>query len=304
MRIVTYRDLKSKDGLMPLLDHAFRWVFNQTESERLIKIDPRMKDGPVGFCALEDATIIGHVGVMDIPTRTVNGDIQHVGGIYGVATLPGYTCQGVSTTLMNTAHHYFIEEGHDFSFLVTSPSLIAHSLYRKLGYSDLIEYPSAYRKTEKGKQKLNREKTRKLDIDKILSIYDDFTKDKTGFVIRDKTLMKAVAKGERIKPRQCIVSENGYLIFREDKLGVEIRELVALNAKEMDRLVSVAEHMGRESVYDRAVINSNLFDTYTSRGYMVLKRSFGVLMVKPLSKDRSFNEAYGDKFHISRLDMF
>jgi hypothetical protein len=37
---------------------------------------------------------------------------------------------------------------------------------------------------------------------------------------------------------------------------------------------------------------------------MVLKRSFGVLMMKPLSKDASFNETYGGKFYISRLDMF
>jgi predicted acetyltransferase len=241
MRIVTYRDLKSKDGLMPLMDHAFRWVFNQTEFEHSIKTDPRLKEGPVGFCALEDSLIIGQVGVMDIPTRTANGDIECVGGIYGAATLPGYTSQGVCTTLMNIAHDYFIEKGHDFSFLVTSQSLIAHSLYRRLGYSDLIEYPSAYKNIENKRQKTHAEKSPKLDFDKILKMYNIFTEDKTGFVVRDKAFMKAVAKGEQINPKQCIANKNGYMIFRDDKSGIDIREIIALNGREMDRLVDSAE---------------------------------------------------------------
>jgi len=125
MKILSYRDLKSKDGLLPLLDHAFHWVFNQRQFENLIRIDPRSKNGPVGFCAVENERIIGHVGVLDLATRTLDGKVEYVGGLYGVATLPGYTRRGVCTALMDKAHQYFKEKDCLFSFLATSPTLTA-----------------------------------------------------------------------------------------------------------------------------------------------------------------------------------
>jgi hypothetical protein len=72
MKIIPYRDLELKDGLLPLLDHAFYWIFNRRQFEDLVKIDSRLKNSPVGFCAIEDGRIIGHVGVMDLATRTLD----------------------------------------------------------------------------------------------------------------------------------------------------------------------------------------------------------------------------------------
>jgi hypothetical protein len=85
MEILAYRDLKSRDGLLPLLVNAFNWVFNETQFEDYIKIDPRVGDGPVGFCAVENGRIIGHVGVVDLATQTLNGKMEYAGGLYGVA---------------------------------------------------------------------------------------------------------------------------------------------------------------------------------------------------------------------------
>jgi predicted acetyltransferase len=139
MRIVTCKELKSKDGLLPLLDHAFNWPFSQNQFEEIISIDPRLKNSPVAFCAIENNRLIGHIGVMDLATRTLDRSIEYVGGIFGVATLPGHTQKGVCTTLMNTAHQHFKEKHYRFSFLSTSPALVAHALYEKLGYTDLTE---------------------------------------------------------------------------------------------------------------------------------------------------------------------
>jgi GNAT superfamily N-acetyltransferase len=145
MKIIPFRDLESKDGLLPLLDHAFYWVFSQRQFDDLVKIDSRLKNGPVGFCAVEDGQIIGHVGVMDLPTRTLDRSIEYVGGLYNVATLPGYTRKGVCTTLMSRAHEYFMDKHYRFSFLSTSQALVAHALYEKLGYVDLTQHPSVYK---------------------------------------------------------------------------------------------------------------------------------------------------------------
>jgi len=57
-KILTYRELESKDGLVPLLDHAFNGVFNQDEVEKNARNDPKLKNSPMGFCAVEDERII------------------------------------------------------------------------------------------------------------------------------------------------------------------------------------------------------------------------------------------------------
>ena len=151
MEILTCREADSKDGLIPLLDHAFNWVFNQNQFEDFARIDPRLKNGPVSFIGVEKDKIVGHVGVMDLSTRTFSGDVEYVGGIYGVATLPGHARRGICTVLMERAHEYFKQKHYRFSFLSTSPVSVAHNLYEKLDYVDLFEYPTAYKSVRQRK---------------------------------------------------------------------------------------------------------------------------------------------------------
>jgi GNAT superfamily N-acetyltransferase len=305
MKILTYRDLKSKGGLVPLLDHAFGWVFDQHQFEDSVKIDPRLKNGPVGFCAVENEMVVGHVGVMDLATRSLNGTVENVGGLYGVATLPGHTRRGVCTALMNSAHDYFREKNYRFSFLNTSPANIAHSLYEKLGYTDLIEYPSAYRVLKNKKTTSSKKETAgKLDLDKILKIYDEFSTGRTGFVVRDKAYLRMLRKVEEITPKQCTIEDKGYVIFKEEKSAIRIRELIALSVEEMHRLVGLMEGKTKGLVYDRGILNRALLDVYRSRGYMIQKRGFSVLMLKTLEANASFEQTYSDKFYLSRLDVF
>ena len=116
MQIVGYRDLESKSGLLPLLEQAFGWPFNEREFNRFVKIDPRLKDGVVGFCTVENGKVVSYVGAMDLATRTLDGTVEYAGGIYGVATLPGYTRQGLSAALFKITHEYFKGKGYRFIF--------------------------------------------------------------------------------------------------------------------------------------------------------------------------------------------
>lgn len=305
MRIVTYRELESKDELLPLLDHAFNWVFNQTQFDKFVSIDPRLKNSPISFCAIENERTIGHVGVMDLATRTSDGNTEYVGGLFGVATLPGHTRKGVCTALMKRAHKYFNEKHYHFSFLSTSPALIAHALYEKLGYADLIEYPSAYKALHVKKSKqIRRQHFDSFDPSKILKIYNEYTADRTGFVVRDEAYLKMLKKVEGLKSKQYIVDAEGYVILREDKSGTWIRELVALNKKQMHKLLGAVHSRTSGPVYDRAVLDPELLDVYKSRGYMIHKKGYSVMMFKPLVPTASFEQTYGDKFYFSRLDSF
>jgi predicted N-acetyltransferase YhbS len=304
MKIQSYRELESKDGLVPILDHAFNWIFNQKQFEDFMKIDPRVKDGPVSFCAVENKRIIGHVGVMELATRTVTGNVEYAGGLYGVATLPGHTCRGVCTNLMAKAHEYFANKHYRFSFLSTSPSLIAHAFYMNLGYNDFVEYPTAYKALHGKRSRQEKSRLSGLDPDRILKIYNEFTREKTGFVVRDKKHLKMLKKMEGIKPKQCIIDKEGYMIFREDKTGTWIRELVAFNKNQMHRLIETVEERAKGPVFDRAVLNSDLLGVYETRDYMILKNGYSVLMSKPLAPDASLAQTYGDRFFLTRLDSF
>jgi len=310
MRILTHRELEPKDELLPLMDNSFGWPFNPRMYEKLIKIDPRLRNSPVGFCAVENGHVIGYVGVMELATRTLDGNVEYVGGIYGVATLPGHARKGVSTALMNRAHEYFRERNYRFSFLCTSHTLVAYAMYQKLGYSDLLERQSAYKVLNQKKAKANVEqKSGKLDFDKLLKVYSQFVKDKTGFVVRDKAYLTMLKKTGYFGDKDCIIEEDGYVIFRSNWGGTWtkatwIRELIALNAKEMNRLVGLVEAKARDLIMDRNVPDKALLQVYKSRGYMIEERSHGVIMVKPLTADATFKQTYGDKFYLTDLDFF
>lgn len=310
MQILPHKELESKETLLPLMDNAFGWPYNPRMNEKLGKIDPRLRNSPIGFCAIENKRAIGYVGVMDLATRTLDGNVEYVGGIYGVATLPSHARKGISTTLMNRVHEHFRERNYRFSFLCTGHTLVAYAMYKKLGYTDLLERPSAYKVLNPKKAKATAEqKSGKLDFDRLLKVYSKFVKDKTGFVVRDKAYLTMLKKTGYFGGKDCIIEEDGYVIFRSNVGGTWskatwIRELVALNAEEMNRLMELVEAKAKDLIMDRDVLDKALLQVYKSRGYMIEKRSHGLIMVKPLTTDASFKKTYGDKFYLTDLDFF
>jgi ribosomal protein S18 acetylase RimI-like enzyme len=264
-----------------------------------------LKDSPVGFSAIENDSVVGFVGVMDVATRTLDGEMAHVGGVYGVATMPSHVRKGISAALMNTAHQHFRDKGYRFSFLGTSHTIIAHSFYKKLGYTDLLEIPSAYKvlraKTARPSVK---EGTAKLDFDRIMKIYNAYVEGRTGLVVRNQAYLNMLKKSERLTDKQCIVDEEGYVLFRKERGNVWVRELLALNAEEIGRLISLVEEEAKDLIYDRAVFDSTLLQAYKSHGYMIQERSHSVIMVKPLKANASFKQTYGSKFYLTGLDSF
>ena len=289
-----------------MMEQAFGWPFDPLEFDKNIKADPRLRDSGVGFCGVIEGKTVAYVGVMDLATRTADDKVERTGGIYGVATLPGHTRKGICTALLNRAHEHFKEKDYRFSFLTTSPTIVAHGLYKKLGYFDVTSFPGVYKVKEKpNKQKtVKREKTSKLNLTRMLEIYREYVKSKTGFVARDETYMKMLAKTHEIAAKECIITEKGYVIFKKDKKQVRIRELVAHDKKEMNELVGIVEDKAQNVVYGRDVLDPTLREAYADRGFTVLNSGHGVLMVKELTSHASFKEAYDNRFYMSALDHF
>jgi GNAT superfamily N-acetyltransferase len=304
MKIVAFRDLESKNGLLPLLDQAFGWPFNEKEFNRFIKLDPRLKNGAVGFCALENGKIVSYVGVMDLATRGLDGTVEPTGGVYGVATLPGYTRQGFSTALFKTTHEYFKGKGYRFSFLNTSRALVAYSLYRKLGYSDVYSYPSVYKVLSATKAAPSKMETQKLDLDRILTLYNKCVRNKVGLTVRDRAFLEMLVKDKRLTSKGTFCNDKGYVVFMKDQYITRILELVAQSKAEAAELIETIEGETRGVIFARSVLDRALRQVYSSQGYAILNEGHGVFMVKQLESDAQFSQAYGEDFFQTSMDHF
>jgi len=305
MKVETYRELKSKDELFPLIDQALWEYLNPIEFEQDIKADPRLKHSPIGYAAVRKGLIIGFVGVMDMVTRSVDGSEVKVGGIWDVATHPAHTRKGVATMLMQRAHENFQEKDCQFSLLTSGRADIAYDFYKKLGYEEVLTFPSAYKiiKPTKKPVKAARRKM-KPNWNRILRVYRKVTEDRTGLVIRSKKYMKMLERRKIIQPDKTIQTEKGYALLKEDEGKVSIKEIMAPTKEETIRLVRKVEEKALKTVADRAVLSYRTLDAYKSEDYMILTQSHGVLMAKPLTKSATFKGTYGNKFYLTSVDLF
>jgi len=216
-RIAYYDELDDVLQLTSLYYLSLNWPATQEILEEKRQNDDRYVPEFGMFAVTNDGTVTGGVFLMQIPTRTLHGKLI-VGGINAVATRPGFQRRGVMTTLMTRCHKYFDEHQIDYSFLTTSQSLGAHSMYKKLGYKDLVVQEVAWKLPEKSLQ-LNKgfvvanfQEGNELDVYKI---FREATKDSYGFVYRPTNFLKARTNGPFPKPSPL---EKMRLARRDDKI--------------------------------------------------------------------------------------
>lgn len=305
MNIVTYRELQPKDEIMMLMDLAFWWPMSPRDFDELINMDVRLRNGPVGFCAVKDKRLAGYVGVMDIPTKTVAGDTEIVGGIWCVATNPDSSRQGICRTLMEKAHNYFRKQKYRFSFLCTSRTIIAYAIYDKLGYTEVEyvnQFSSVYKVLDKA-EPVEKKTGTVLDPEKVYQIYEKFVENKTGFVARQRDFVTLFTKRKRFDEKKSIQREQGYALVTESQNVIKVQDLVALDDAVYGELIDHIEQIAKSGVINRAVTDERLVSIYESKGYQVQKDDDSVLMVKNLT-DASIDKVYGDSFYIGALDWF
>lgn len=304
MEIVAYREIERKDEFMVLMELGFWSPLSPTRFEKLMNLDVRLRKGPVGFCTVENGRMVGFVGVMDIPTKTIDGDGVMVGGIYDVSTNPGFAKRGICRTLMDRAHQYFQEKKYPFSFLLTNRTIIAYPLYLKMDYVEVEKFsrfPMAYKVFRKDKG--DKKSDTKINPDKIYQVYQEFVKGKTGFVVRQKDFISLFSQWKSYDDKKSIQERNGYALLVEIRGSVKIRELISLDDQTYEKLVDQVESLAPAGVVNRLINDQRLLETYKARGYGIQEGDHLTFMVKKLG-DIEFEEAYGDNFHIGSLDLF
>jgi predicted acetyltransferase len=305
MDIITYRELEQKDEMMMLMELAFWWPMSPKDFNEFINMDVRLKNGPVGFCAVKDGRLTGFVGVMDIPTKTLKGETEIIGGIWCVATNPDFSRQGICKSLMEAAHNHFRKQKYRFSFLCTGRTIIAYEIYRKLGYTEVEyvnQFAAVYKVLDKTKPVDKKADTR-LDPEKIYKIYEKFVENKTGFAVRQEDFVTLFAKRKRFGERKSILKDKGYALVTEVRNVIKVQDMVALNDAIYGELIDEIEELAKSGVIDRAVVNERLLRIYKSKGYRVQRGHHGVLMAKNLT-DASIDKVYGESFYMAALDWF
>jgi predicted acetyltransferase len=305
MDIVTFRELEDKDDFMMLMDLAFWWPITPGDMQERMTSDIRLKDGPVGFCAVEDNRLIGYVGVMDIPTRTSLGEIEKVGGIWAVATNPASSRRGICKTLMEKAHQYFKLQGYRFSFLCTGRTIIAYRIYKEMKYEEVEavnQLVAAYKVL--GRSESPQKSTGDfLDPEKIYRMYEKYAEGKVGFVVRQPDFVTMYARRKRLDEKISILKTKGYALLLEGDNVIKVRDMVALDYDTYGELIDETENRAQNGVINGSIDDERLVELYRSKGYRIQEGHNGVMMVKTL-QDARFNDVYGSSFHIGALDWF
>jgi predicted acetyltransferase len=305
MRIITYDELKDSYQFLRVMDASFGWAATAERVAKIRKIDERYKY-PYGFCLMKGETLAGFVGVMDIPVKTLDGKIEKIGGIHVVATYPAFSRQGISKTLMEKAHVHFKKLGYRFSFLWTSHSLVAHSLYEKLGYADvpfIAKLPRAYKFLPEKKTRASKRKEQPaVDTKLISSIYEKAMQNKTGFAVRIKNWVEVLLKARRMNP-EFVIAKDGYAIADNSEDALFILEFIADKPKTYLHIIDKLKKMGKPVLSDVWVHDPILLAIYQKLGFRFRYGTYASLMVKPLT-NVSFEKAFGDNFYFTPIDGF
>ena len=306
MKIITYDELKDSYQFLRVMDASFGWGATPQRVAKIRKLDERYKY-PYGFCLMKGETLAGFVGVMDIPVKTIDGKIEKIGGIHAVATYPAFSRQGIAITLMEKAHEHFKKLGYRFSFLWTGKSLVAHSLYEKLGYSDvpiLAKLPRAYKFLPERKTRASKRKEKPaVDTKLIASIYKRAMQNRTGFAVRIRNWVKVSMVEKRINSEDIILEKDGYALTNFSFDSLFIIEFIADTSKTYLQIIDKLKKKGKPVLMDAWVHDPTLFKIYEKQGFRFRYGSFAALMVKPLT-DVSFEKAFGDSFYFTPIDGF
>ncbi len=309
MEIITYRELEKKEDILLLMLKSFWMPITAPWFQEFMKYETRIGDGPVGMCGIDKGRLVGFVGMMNIPTRTKQGEIENVGGIYMVAVRPSCMRQGIGKKLLEAAEGHMRKQGTRLSFLTTSRSIVAYKWYRKIGYEDVIEVdqlPHMYKyfaPSHKADKKPTTPKEHRIDIKRVQELFDHHNQDRCGFVIRTTTDMKAREMEGVYNKKISIAVDGGYALLRSSFDTVQFMEILARTQNAYKKLIKLAEAKAKYASVVIYPFDPVARQTFEKAGYSYDLGSYGVLMCKALD-GTSFYDLYDESFLLSRIDWF
>jgi GNAT superfamily N-acetyltransferase len=312
MKILGYDEVDGQQ-VLELNLKCFGWFLSPKQVEFIKRVDSRLPEY-VAIYAVEDDIVQSQVGVVTLDTRTSEG-IEKVGYIWCVATRPSQARHGYATKLIEEAHNRLIDEGIRYSFLGTGKSMVAYDLYRKLGYNDFTIFKRGMMKCQdKGSSGIKLKP--KADIETIVNLFYEYSKDHLGFVKRPKNFLEVRKAWSWFQYDLVgIFYEDerplGYMIASKENKILKLWELCCPAKEDLKRCLSV---LGTKFHVDHIVIN--LVDRFVDEeqliksGFNIFDESWGILMAKDLkgkASAKNIQKIYGidqNKFHMTIMDEY
>jgi predicted acetyltransferase len=242
MKILEYDEVDGQQ-VLELSISCFGWFLGPDEVKTIREVDDRIPDY-FALYAVEKEEILSQVGVVTLDTQCDHG-IEKVGFIWGVCTKSNEARKGLAGKLIKEAHAKLAAQDIGYSFLGTGKSLVAYSLYRKLGYEDFISMDRAL-KTSKNKKQGDVAFSISKSNDTIVNLFREYSKDLEGFIRRPSNFLE-VRKAWSWMPYDTVgvfsVDEKpiGYLVASKEGKIIKIRELCCPKSEDVQRCVSTLE---------------------------------------------------------------
>lgn len=265
--------------------------------------------------AVEGRMVAGQVGVFRLPMVSCTG-ADEVGGVWAVSTHPAFRGQGVASLLLDEAHARMVAAGLRFSTLGTDSYRVAHVLYQKHGYSDVLSPAMAMGRADvlPGPAGL---RAKAAGVERLAladRLFEQCARDHLGFARRHTPFFPFLYARSYLSPQGL------WLIWRgEDAVGYAVVEahngllriknlLLADWGNLLAATAALAQAM--EARYVQARLDRpDHVTAFAQAGFQVTSQSWGTFMVKPLvagATIEQFHRLYGldrGRFLISTMDV-
>jgi GNAT superfamily N-acetyltransferase len=283
------------------------------ERVSLIRMLDRRPFPFLAIYAVEGGTVCGQVGVFRLPMVTREGR-EDVGGIWAVCTHPSFSRHGIALQLLEEAHARMREAGLRFSTLGTERHLVAHGLYRKHGYEDVVYSMSAFSYMEgiECDKDLRAEKAGPDRLALADRLFVQGATHRLGFAWRHQPFFPSMVKlGDLNIDDIFMLLRNeetvGYAIAQLKDTVLRVSDVLLLHEDDLPGAISVLRKETGAS-YVRVRVNRNSDALLLERnGFRIASRDWDTFMMKSLTehdvKDACALFGIGsERFLISWLD--
>jgi GNAT superfamily N-acetyltransferase len=315
-RVVFYDELNDHSQIATLYQLALNWPATPKVLEILRQNDDRFIPEFGVFAVNNDSLVVGGVFLMEIPSRTLTGDLN-VGGLSAVGIKPGYQRKGIMTTLVARCHEYMSDKQLEYSFLTTSRMLGAYTFYKRQGYNDLILLDVAWKLPRDDTKAQNKNMSiinfQEENYNDIYNIFENVTNDSYGFVYRPKSFLNArsdptspISPTKKIRLVKKNSEISGYAYWDTGLYNSIAQEILALDKSSFVALLADAEIRFRNKlilIKCGGLIQGEI-NWLKSVGYNIGVQTYGTVMVRPMienSKLQYIQTLFGVKEGVFRL---
>ncbi len=307
LEIVYYSDLKDKTDLLHLWAQSFVWLATPTLIDRWAKVGHSLKGTPIGTCGLIDGRLAGFVGMLELPTRNKNGDVELIGGIWAVATRPSMARQGIGRQLLEAAENHLRDRGIRLAMLMTSRAIVAYRWYASVGYQEVEivnNYSHYYKVLRPSARKAKKEqKVEAFDRVQCIANFTRFMQNRCGFVYRALERFDYMETVGNLSPSLSRTSEHGHVIASAQMGAAMVNEMIAEKQTHAREMIKWIEQQVENGAYYRYVFDPVVALALAKAGYRSDTGAFDVTMWKPLG-DVGFEDVYDESFMVSRGEFF